>query len=195
MAASLSKRVAARRHCLIMRGESSGWFADTTLDGVFLSRFGNDFLVYDQSRFGYAFGPRTLRGQLSWNANLTFDSQRQYWANFGETGPGIQVASSLLPQSTYVTLNLLRGAYLIRTGNPRRPNFDELPRGVLVCVHSLAWRSSWRGAPWAPRTPPSFRTSASSPTMPAHGRKSCLPSASSGSPPASRGSVHLWQSG
>jgi Flp pilus assembly protein TadD len=112
-----------------LRGESSGWFVDTTLDGVFVSRFGNDFLVYDQSRFGYAFGPRTLRSQLSWNANLTFDSQRQYWANFGETGPGIRFASSLLPPSTYVTFNLLRGAYLINTGNPRRPNFNDFRAG------------------------------------------------------------------
>jgi Tfp pilus assembly protein PilF len=112
-----------------LRGESSGWFADTTLDAVFVSRFGNDFLVYDQSRLGYAFGPQTLRGQLSWNANLTFDSQRQYWANFGETGPGLRVSSSLLPQSTYVTFNLLRGAYLIDTGNPRRPNFNDLRAG------------------------------------------------------------------
>jgi hypothetical protein len=78
---------------------------------------------------GYAFGPKTLRGQLSWNANLTFDSQRQYWANFGETGPGLRVSSSLLPQSTYVTFNLLRGAYLINTGNPRRPNFNDLRAG------------------------------------------------------------------
>ena len=112
-----------------LRGESSGWFADTTLDAVFVSRFGNDFLVYDQTRLGYAFGPNTLRGQLSWNANLTFDSQRQYWANFGETGPGLRVSSSLLPQSTYVTFNLLRGAYLINTGNPRRPNFNDLRAG------------------------------------------------------------------
>ena len=112
-----------------LRGESSGWFADTTLDGVFISRFGNDFLVYDQARFGYAFGPQTLRGQLFWNANLTFDRQRQYWANFGETGPGVRLASSLLPQSTYVTFNLLRGAYLINTGNPRRPNFNDFRAG------------------------------------------------------------------
>ncbi len=112
-----------------LRGESSGWFADTTLDAVFVSRFGNDFLVYDQTRLGYAFGPKTLRGQLSWNANLTFDSQRQYWANFGETGPGLRIAGSLLPQSTYVTFNLLRGAYLIDTGNPRRPNFNDLRAG------------------------------------------------------------------
>jgi hypothetical protein len=112
-----------------LRGESSGWFADTTLDGVFVSRFGNDFLVYDQTRLGYAFGPKTLRGQLSWNANLTFDSQRQYWANFGETGLGFRISSSLLPQSTYVTFNLLRGAYLINTGNPRRPNFNDFRAG------------------------------------------------------------------
>jgi Tfp pilus assembly protein PilF len=112
-----------------LRGESSGWFADTTLDGVFISRFGNDFLVYDQSRLGYAFGPQTLRGQLSWNANLTFDSQRQYWANFGETGPGVRFASSWLPPSTYVTFNLLRGAYLVNTGNPRRPNFNDFRAG------------------------------------------------------------------
>lgn len=112
-----------------LRGESSGWFADTALDAVFISRFGNDFLVYDQSRLGYAFGPNTLRGQLSWNANLTFDSQRQYWANFGETGPGLRVSSSVLPQSTYVTFNLLRGAYLIDTGNPRRPNFNDFRAG------------------------------------------------------------------
>jgi tetratricopeptide (TPR) repeat protein len=112
-----------------LRGESSGWFADTTLDAVFVSRFGNDFLVYDQTRLGYAFGPATLRGQLSWNANLTFDSQRQYWANFGETGPGLRVSSSVLPKSTYVTFNLLRGAYLIDTGNPRRPNFNDFRAG------------------------------------------------------------------
>ena len=112
-----------------LRGESSGWFADTTLDGVFISRFGNDFLVYDQSRLGYAFGPQTLRSQLSWNANLTFDSQRQYWANFGETGPGVRFASSCLPPSTYVTFNLLRGAYLVNTGNPRRPNFNDFRAG------------------------------------------------------------------
>jgi hypothetical protein len=112
-----------------LRAESSGWFADTMLDGVFVSRFGNDFLVYDQTRFGYASGPKTLRSQLSWNANLTFDSQRQYWANFGETGPGLRISSSLLPQSAYLTINLLRGAYLINTGNPRRPNFNDLRAG------------------------------------------------------------------
>ena len=35
-----------------LRAESSGWFAMRPLDGVFMSRFGNDFLVYSQSRAG-----------------------------------------------------------------------------------------------------------------------------------------------
>ena len=30
--------------------------------------------------------------QLYWNANLTADAQRQYWANFVETGPGIRMS-------------------------------------------------------------------------------------------------------
>ncbi len=29
--------------------------------------------------------------QVYWNANVTFDVQRQYWANFVETGPGIRI--------------------------------------------------------------------------------------------------------
>ncbi|HWC95710.1 MAG TPA: tetratricopeptide repeat protein, partial [Candidatus Sulfopaludibacter sp.] len=101
-----------------LAGERRGLFADTSIDGVFISRFGNDFLVYDQSRAGYTFGPQTLRGQIYWNANITLDIRSQYWANFGETGPGLRLRHSSMPPSMYVTLNLLRGAYLINAGNP-----------------------------------------------------------------------------
>jgi Tfp pilus assembly protein PilF len=96
--------------------------ADTTVDALWVSRFDKDFLVYDQSRIGRIDGPL----QLYWNANLTFDAKRQYWANFVETGPGVRVV--LMP-SSYVTLNLLRGAYLINTDNPRRPNFTDVRAG------------------------------------------------------------------
>lgn len=113
-----------------LRGESPGWFADATVDGIFVSRFGNDFLVCEQARFGYTAGPKVLRGQIYWNANLTFDSQRENWANFGETGPGIRFTGSWLPESMYFTFNLLRGAYLIDAGNPRRPNFNDLRAGL-----------------------------------------------------------------
>ncbi len=120
---------AARAVGSALPGESSGWFAATTLDGVFLSRFGKDLLLYSQSRLGYSAGPRTFRSQVYGNANLTADNQRQYWANFVETGPGIRFASSLLPSSVYLTCDLLRGAYLVNSGNPRRPNFNDFRVG------------------------------------------------------------------
>jgi tetratricopeptide (TPR) repeat protein len=97
--------------------------ADTTLDALYVSRFNKDFLVYNQSRIGRVAGPF----QLYWNANLTIDSKRESWANFAETGPGLRWA--LLP-SSYFTMNLLRGAYLINQGNPRPPNFTDLRAGL-----------------------------------------------------------------
>jgi Tfp pilus assembly protein PilF len=96
-----------------MGAESSGWFADTALDGVFISRFGNDLLVYQQGRMGYTTAAKRLKAQWYWNANLTFDDRREDWANFWETGPGVRLAGGPLPRSAYFTLNLLRGGYLI----------------------------------------------------------------------------------
>jgi Tfp pilus assembly protein PilF len=121
---------AARGIGQTLAGESRGVFSDTTLDAIFVSRFGNDFLVYSQSRAGYTVGPREFRAQVYVNANLTFDSQREPWANFVETGPGIRIHSASMPRSMYVTANLLRGAYLINQGNPQRPNFNDLQVGV-----------------------------------------------------------------
>jgi Tfp pilus assembly protein PilF len=113
-----------------LTGERAGWFADTTMDGVFVSRFGNDFLLYDQSRFGYTVKPASFRAQIYWNANATLDVRSQYWANFGETGPGVRLRQSSMPPAMFFTVNLLRGAYLINAGNPRRPNFNDLRAGV-----------------------------------------------------------------
>jgi tetratricopeptide (TPR) repeat protein len=90
-------------------GESSGWFGDTTLDGVFISRYGNDFLLYQQSRAGYAAG---RQAQFYWNANVTVDSRGEGWANFVETGPGLRLNGPALSGSSYFTLNAVRGAYL-----------------------------------------------------------------------------------
>ena len=111
-------------------GESGGWFADTTVDAVFVSRFGNDFLVYDQSRAGYTAGAGDWRIQLYLAGNVTFDDQRQYWANFVETGPGIRLRAAWMPASMYFTGALLRGAYLVNEANPRRPNFNDLRTGL-----------------------------------------------------------------
>ena len=110
--------------------EGSGAFADSTLDAIFVSRFGNDSLLYSQSRFGYTFGPRALRMQFQWNANATIDTQRQYWANFLETGPGLRFRTDSMPAGMYVTTSLLRGVYLVNGGNPRGPNFYDVRTGV-----------------------------------------------------------------
>jgi hypothetical protein len=111
-------------------GEAPGWFADTTGDGVFASRFGNDFLLYDRSRAGYTAIAGTLQAQFYWNANATLDVRRQYWANFMETGPGIRFRDERMPKSMYLTLDLLRGAYLRNGGNPLHPNFNDLRAGL-----------------------------------------------------------------
>jgi len=113
-----------------LNAESGGWFADNTLDAIFVSRFGNDFLVYDQSRAGYTTGTENLRIQFYWAGNVTIDDQRQYWANFVETGPAIRFRASWMPPSMYVSSGILRGAYLLNIGNPRRPNFNDVRTGI-----------------------------------------------------------------
>jgi hypothetical protein len=102
---------------------------ETAADGVFLSRFGNDFLLYSQSRYGYTpdFGP--LKMQLYLGSNATVDAKREYWANFVEFGPGVRFRYTPFSDSTYLTVNLLRGVYLRNAGNPRRPNYIDLRAG------------------------------------------------------------------
>jgi tetratricopeptide (TPR) repeat protein len=112
-----------------LTGEKTGLFVETGADGVFVSRFGDDFLLYSQTRGGITTSLAGVRAQLFWNVNATADSKREYWANFGETGPGIRVAPPRLP-STFFTLNLLRGVYTVNAGNPRRPNFFDVRAGV-----------------------------------------------------------------
>jgi Tfp pilus assembly protein PilF len=107
---------------LLTKG-SRGIFAETNDDGIYVSRFGKDTLLYSQNRAGL-----TLRGstQLYWNANATVDMLGQYWANYVETGPGMKFKF----ESLLFSVNLLRGAYLINQGNPRGPNFNDLRIGV-----------------------------------------------------------------
>jgi len=113
-----------------LRGESPGWFADTTVDGVFISRFDNDFLVYTQNRAGWTAAAGALRAQFYWNGNLTLDSRREPWANFGETGPGMRFTAEPLPASMYFSVDGLRGAYSMNQNGERGPNFTDLRVGV-----------------------------------------------------------------
>jgi hypothetical protein len=99
-----------------------GAFAETNDDGIFVSRFSKDTLLYSQNRFGYGFGA----AQLYWNVNITADVLRQYWANFAESGPGVRFRVN----GVVVSVNALRGVYLLNQGNPRRPNFNDLRVGL-----------------------------------------------------------------
>jgi len=103
-----------------LRAEAPGWFAGATLDGIFVSRFGNDFLVYAQSRLGYTLGPAAVRTQVYWNGNLTIDTQGQDWANFGEAGPGVRISSPVIPRSAYFSVDVLWGMYTASWRPPYR---------------------------------------------------------------------------
>jgi tetratricopeptide (TPR) repeat protein len=111
-------------------GKKSGWFVETGADGVFVSRFGDDILLYSQSRAGYTTSVAGTPTQFFWSVNATADSKREYWANFAETGPGIRITPPAMPSSTFLTISLLRGIYTVNTGNPRRPNFWDARAGV-----------------------------------------------------------------
>jgi Flp pilus assembly protein TadD len=113
-----------------LAGEKTGWFFESGADAVFVSRFGDDTLFYSQNRFGLTTSVLGMRTQLYWSANATADAKREYWANFGETGPGIRFMPPGAPASTFFTLSLLRGAYTVNAGNPRRPNFLDIRAGV-----------------------------------------------------------------
>jgi Flp pilus assembly protein TadD len=112
----------------LLKSETGGFFFETNDDGIFVSRFGNDTLLYSQNRVGYtpALGP--LQTQFYWNGNFTMDQKRQAWANFIESGPGMRFRVSAMPSSLYFTFNYLRGAYTIQ-GEPNGPNFNDFRAG------------------------------------------------------------------
>jgi tetratricopeptide (TPR) repeat protein len=119
---------------LLARGASHGFFAETNDDGVFVSRFSNDTLLYSQNRTGYTFraieSAAGFHSQLYWNWNATVDALGQYWANTVEMGPGVKFRFEGMPASLLFSVNFMRGVYLINQGNPRGPNFNDVRVGV-----------------------------------------------------------------
>jgi hypothetical protein len=116
-----------------IRSETAGFFFETNADGVFVSRFGNDFLAYSQNRAGFT--PAALdslgglRLQIYVNGNFTIDDKRQAWANFAEAGPGIRFRWPFMPPALMFTVNLLRGAYTLPQYGVRKPNFYDVRAG------------------------------------------------------------------
>jgi tetratricopeptide (TPR) repeat protein len=103
-----------------------GLFAETNDDGLYVSRFGKDTLLYLQNRAGWTLRSIELfHPQVYWNLNATADARGQYWANYAETGPSVRVQV----QRILLSVNALRGAYFINQGNPRGPNFNDVRIG------------------------------------------------------------------
>ena len=110
--------------------EHSGLFFETTDDAVYISHFGNDEINYTQNKFGYTKVLDGVKVQAFWTANVTMDVKRQYWANFGETGPGARFRLPFMPPSMSITLSAVHGVYIVNEGNPRGPNFNDFRAGV-----------------------------------------------------------------
>ncbi len=111
-----------------------GLFAETNDDGLYVSRFGKDSLLYSQNRAGLTLRELEsfagLHAQLYWNGNATVDRLGQYWANYVETGPGVRFKFEGSRVPLLFSVNLLRGAYLMNQGNPRGPNYNDVRIGV-----------------------------------------------------------------
>jgi Flp pilus assembly protein TadD len=116
----------------LLTPSSHGLFAETNDDGLFVSRFQNDMLLYSQNRTGYTLRSTESIGfqaQVYWNWNMTVDTKREYWANYFETGPGVKFRFAGLPRGVVFSVNAVRGNYLILQGNPRGPVFYDLRAG------------------------------------------------------------------
>jgi Flp pilus assembly protein TadD len=116
----------------LLGSESGGGFFETNLDGVYASRFGDDLLLYTQSRVGRTFA-RSRSGwqmQAHFAFNVTADRRGEYWGNFVEAGPGVRVVFPGLPRGMSWRVEILRGAHLVNTSNPWRPNYWDFRTGI-----------------------------------------------------------------
>jgi len=105
-------------------------FFETVYDGVYVSRLGDNLLLYAQNRAGYNLPPvrglANLQSRLYWNGNLTVDSRREPWANAFETGPGFRFGWVGPSYSFLLSVDYLRGRYTVGRGNPFPPRFSDL---------------------------------------------------------------------
>ena len=104
-----------------------GAFFETSIDGVYISRFDDNAIAYWQFRPGYRLPNRgALKTQLFWNFNATMDVNRAYWANYVETGPGVRLSIPRVAPPMDFMVQVLRGVHLVNRFNPRRPNYWDV---------------------------------------------------------------------
>jgi tetratricopeptide (TPR) repeat protein len=104
----------------------NSYFLEANADEVFISRFGNDWLSYLQTRVGYHW--------FLVNLNLTADTNHQHWASFVEFGPGLRYHFANTPKGLLFSVNLLRGVYLVNERVPHQSNFNDLRVGFWYAI-------------------------------------------------------------
>jgi Flp pilus assembly protein TadD len=118
-------------------GESPGWFFETNVDGIYVSRYQNDLILYAQTRAGVALPAADALGaiqtQLFWNNNIIRDAKSLDWANYVETGPGLKFRWPWMPRSLAFSVSALRGAYTVPQYY-RRPNFNDVRAGFWYAI-------------------------------------------------------------
>jgi Tfp pilus assembly protein PilF len=122
----------------LMGSRNAGLFFETNDDGVFISRFQNDVILYSQNRVGVNLGRvgklGSLETMLYWNLNGSADVRRQYWANTLEMGPGLRFRWAWMPPSWLYSVNLVRGAYTVMGANPRNRLYNDLRIGFWYAI-------------------------------------------------------------
>jgi tetratricopeptide (TPR) repeat protein len=121
----------------LLGAEEPGWFFEVNADGIYVSRYANDLLLYTQTRIGVT-PPRIgalgfFQSQIFWNNNIIRDSRNWDWANYVETGPGLKFRWPWMPRSLVFSVSALRGAYTVPQFY-RRPNFMDLRMGFWYAV-------------------------------------------------------------
>ncbi|MDZ4797808.1 MAG: tetratricopeptide repeat protein [Bryobacteraceae bacterium] len=113
-----------------LAGAEGGIFGESSADLLFISRFERDTILYAQNRGGYTLrsvGP--LKAQFVWNLNVTADVRRLSWANTFESGPGLRLKLTALPQPVVFSLDILSGRYTVPDGT-RPPTYTDVRFGI-----------------------------------------------------------------
>lgn len=113
-------------------GSEGGWFATSSVDGVFLSRFDNNTLFYGQNRVGYHAPNAPLQFYI--NLNLTTDVRRMDWANYYEVGPGIRWRAPGLPKALYLFADFVYGRHMLKGDSFRARRFADFRAGVWYAI-------------------------------------------------------------
>jgi len=121
----------------LMGSETPGWFFETNMDGIYVSRYENDLLLYVQTRAGMTLPAVDVLGriqaQLFWNNNIIRDAKSLDWANYVETGPGWKFRWPWMPRSLVFSVSALRGVYTVPQYY-RRPNFVDWRAGFWYAI-------------------------------------------------------------